>query len=230
VLIDDLITQGAPEPYRMFTSRAEYRLTLREDNADLRLTPVGRELGLVDDERWRFFEAKRAAVDSEHQRLQSTWVRPGTAAATRIEAQAGPLSREQRAFELLRRPELGYTDVVEAVGAADADWRHDERLALQVPLQVDVQAKYHGYIERQHEEIERQRRNEDTALGADLDYAAVRGLSNEVRQRLAEHRPATLGQAARIPGITPAAVSLLLVHLKRRDAPSVPPDRAARGR
>jgi len=231
VLIDDLITQGAPEPYRMFTSRAEYRLTLREDNADLRLTPVGRELGLVDDERWRFFEAKRAAVDSEHHRLQSTWVRPGTAAATRIEAQAGPLSREQRAFELLRRPELGYTDVVEAVGAADADWRHDERLALQVPLQVDVQAKYHGYIERQHEEIERQRRNEDTALGADLDYAAVRGLSNEVRQRLAEHRPATLGQAARIPGITPAAVSLLLVHLKRRDAPpSVPPDRAARGR
>ena len=229
VLIDDLITQGAPEPYRMFTSRAEYRLTLREDNADLRLTPVGRELGLVDDERWQFFANKRAAVDAELDRLQALWVRPGTAAAGRIEAQSGPLSREQRAFELLRRPEVSYAALVEAVGADDAAWRDDERLAVQVPLQVDVQAKYRGYIERQHAEIERQRRNEDSRLPDDLDYGAVRGLSNEVRQRLAEHRPATLGQAARIPGITPAAISLLLIHLKRHEAAADRPARAAQG-
>jgi len=217
VLIDDLITRGAPEPYRMFTSRAEYRLTLREDNADLRLTPVGRELGLVDDERWAFFEAKRTAVDAELHRLQQAWVRPGSDTGERAAARFGPLSREQRAFELLRRPEVDYPGLVEVVGEGDAGWRTDERLADQVPLQVDVQAKYRGYIERQHEEIERQRRHEDTELPDGFDYAAVRGLSNEVRQRLIEHRPATLGQAARIPGITPAAVSLLLVHLKRRD-------------
>jgi tRNA uridine 5-carboxymethylaminomethyl modification enzyme len=229
VLIDDLITQGAPEPYRMFTSRAEYRLTLREDNADLRLTPVGRDLGLVDDARWEFFARKRAAVDAELDRLQAVWVRPGTAEAGRIEAQSGPLSREQRAFELLRRPEVSYAALVEAVGADDAAWRTDERLATQVPLQVDVQAKYRGYIERQHAEIERQRRNEDSCLPDDLDYGAVRGLSNEVRQRLAERRPATLGQAARIPGITPAAISLLLIHLKRHEAAMDHPARAAHG-
>jgi len=230
VLIDDLITQGAPEPYRMFTSRAEYRLTLREDNADLRLTPAGRELGLVDDERWRFFETKRTAVDAELDRLQSLWVRPGTAEAGRFEATSGPLSREQRAFELLRRPEVSYPALVEAVGIDDAAWRDDERLATQVPLQVDVQAKYCGYIERQHAEIERQRHNEDARLPCDLDYGAVRGLSNEVRQRLGEHRPATLGQAARIPGITPAAISLLLIHLKRHEAAADRPARTAQGR
>jgi tRNA uridine 5-carboxymethylaminomethyl modification enzyme len=229
VLIDDLITQGAPEPYRMFTSRAEYRLTLREDNADLRLTPIGRELGLVDDERWQFFTTKRAGVDAELERLQALWVRPGTAAASRIEAQSGPLTREQRAFELLRRPEVSYMALVEAVGADDAAWRDDERLAVQVPLQVDVQAKYRGYIERQHAEIERQRRNEESRLPDDLDYGAVRGLSNEVRQRLAEHRPATLGQAARIPGITPAAISLLLIHLKRHEAAAERPASAVQG-
>jgi len=229
VLIDDLITQGAPEPYRMFTSRAEYRLTLREDNADLRLTPVGRNLGLIDDERWQFFATKRAAVDAEFDRLQSLFVRPGTAEAGRIEARFGPLSREQRAFELLRRPEVSYAALVAAVGADDAAWREDERLAMQVPLQVDVQAKYRGYIERQHAEIERQRRNEDSRLPDDLDYGAVRGLSNEVRQRLVERRPATLGQAARIPGITPAAISLLLIHLKRHEAATGRPARAAQG-
>jgi tRNA uridine 5-carboxymethylaminomethyl modification enzyme len=230
VLIDDLITRGASEPYRMFTSRAEYRLTLREDNADLRLTPVGRELGLVDDVRWRLFEAKRAAVEGEIERLQVAWVRPGTDAGARIEARFGPLSREQRALDLLRRPEVSYAALVEAVGEGAQDWRSDERLAVQVPLQVDVQAKYHGYIERQHQEIERQRRHEDTGLPDELDYAAVRGLSNEVRQRLAEHRPATLGQAARIPGITPAAVSLLLVHLKRREQTAPASPRTAHGR
>jgi tRNA uridine 5-carboxymethylaminomethyl modification enzyme len=240
VLIDDLITRGAPEPYRMFTSRAEYRLTLREDNADLRLTPVGRELGLVSDERWGFFERKRSAVESELQRLRSLWVRPGTTAAAQVESRFGPLSREQRALELLRRPEVSYEALVASLdaeaarGATPTDgsspetvqhWLDDERLAVQVPLQVDVQAKYHGYIDRQQEEIERQRRHEDARLPDDLDYAAVRGLSNEVRQRLVEHRPATLGQASRIPGVTPAAVSLLLVHLKKRklvaDAPRV---------
>ena len=220
VLIDDLITRGAPEPYRMFTSRAEYRLSLREDNADLRLTTVGRGLGLVDDERWRLFERKRAAVDAELVRLASTWVRPGTEEAARAESCFGTLAREQRAFDLLRRPEVSYDSLVEVVGHGVDDWRDDERLAAQVPLQVDVQAKYTGYIDRQQDEIERQRRNEDTRLPDDLDYVEVRGLSNEVRQRLVEHRPATLGLAARIPGVTPAAVSLLLIHLKRRDLAS----------
>jgi tRNA uridine 5-carboxymethylaminomethyl modification enzyme len=230
VLIDDLITRGAPEPYRMFTSRAEYRLTLREDNADLRLTPTGRELGLVDDERWRFYEAKRAGVESELHRLQHAWVRPGTETGAAAESRFGALSREQRALELLRRPEVSYEALAAVVGESTDEWRADERLAAQVPVQVDVQAKYRGYIERQHEEIERQRRHEETPLAQDFDYSAVRGLSNEVRQRLIEHRPATLGQAARIPGVTPAAVSLLLVHLKRRDAGTDNPARAARGR
>jgi tRNA uridine 5-carboxymethylaminomethyl modification enzyme len=229
VLIDDLVTCGAPEPYRMFTSRAEYRLTLREDNADLRLTPVGRELGLVDDHRWRFFEAKRDAVERELHRLQQAWVRPDTEAGARAEARFGALSREQRALDLLRRPEVSYQALAEVVGDAAAEWRDDERLAVQVPLQVDVQAKYRGYIERQHDEIERQRRHEETPLPAGFDFAAVRGLSNEVRQRLVQHHPATLGLAARIPGVTPAAISLLLVHLKRRDAAAATSPRTARG-
>jgi tRNA uridine 5-carboxymethylaminomethyl modification enzyme len=227
VLVDDLITRGAPEPYRMFTSRAEYRLTLREDNADLRLTPTGRELGLVDDARWDLFQRKRDAVQAERARLEAAWIRPDTAAARQLQAVLGqPLSREQRAFDLLRRPEVPYAaldallrSAGEPDGADDetrTDWRDDERLADQVPLQVDVQAKYSGYIDRQHEEIERQRRNEETRLPETLDYAAVRGLSNEVRQRLTQHRPATLGQAARIPGLTPAAISILLIHLKRQ--------------
>jgi tRNA uridine 5-carboxymethylaminomethyl modification enzyme len=216
VLVDDLITRGAPEPYRMFTSRAEYRLTLREDNADLRLTPVGRELGLIDDERWQFFERKRSAVDAELERLNGAWLRPGTPAGVQAEVVCGvPLSREQRGFDLLRRPEVSYDALVGLIGASSADWHDDERLAAQVPLQVDVQAKYAGYIDRQHEEVERQRHHEETGLPEQIDYSLVRGLSNEVRQRLAEHRPATLGQAARIPGVTPAAVSLLLIHLKR---------------
>jgi tRNA uridine 5-carboxymethylaminomethyl modification enzyme len=162
--------------------------------------------------------------------LQQAWVRPGTVAWAAAESRFGSLSREQRALELLRRPEVSYEALVGVVGESPDDWRHDERLGAQVPLQVDVQAKYRGYIERQHEEIERQRRHEETRLPDDFDYAAVRGLSNEVRQRLVEHRPATLGQAARIPGITPAAVSLLLIHLKRRDAVTGDSARAARGR
>ncbi|HEX3846442.1 MAG TPA: tRNA uridine-5-carboxymethylaminomethyl(34) synthesis enzyme MnmG [Steroidobacteraceae bacterium] len=221
VLVDDLITRGAPEPYRMFTSRAEYRLTLREDNADLRLTEQGRALGLVDDDRWAFFQRKRAAVDAELARLDAALVRP-CAVDPGLSARLGaPLAREARALELLRRPEVCYDDLAAVAPAAGEDardeWRSDPRLAEQVKLQVDVQAKYAGYLERQNEEIERQSRNEALRLPADIDYSRVGGLSNEVRQRLGEARPETLGQAARIPGLTPAAVSLLLVHLKRRE-------------
>jgi tRNA uridine 5-carboxymethylaminomethyl modification enzyme len=218
VLVDDLITQGAPEPYRMFTSRAEYRLTLREDNADLRLTPKGRELGLVDDTRWDFFQQKCTAIAAERERLENRVIQPDSETGRRATIALGqPLVREVRAFDLLRRPEVSFTQVEFLVGPSDGDWRVDDRLRDQVPLQIDVQAKYSGYIERQGEEIERRRRHEELPIPAELDYAEVRGLSNEVRQRLAEHRPGTLGRAARIPGITPAAISLLLVHLKRRD-------------
>jgi tRNA uridine 5-carboxymethylaminomethyl modification enzyme len=218
VLVDDLITRGAVEPYRMFTSRAEHRLLLREDNADLRLTPRGRELGLVDDARWAFFEAKREAAVRETARLSALLLRPGDLAGDEATVVlGGPLLREQRAFELLRRPGVDYAKLVTLPAVGRGEVLGDERLAGQVALQVDVQAKYAGYIERQREEIERQRRHEETALPPDLDYAGVAGLSNEARQRLAEARPRTLGQAARLPGITPAAVSILLIHLKKRD-------------
>ena len=214
VLIDDLITRGATEPYRMFTSRAEHRLLLREDNADLRLTPVGRDMGLVDDERWSWFEAKRDATEREIARLSSTRFRGVTA------------------FDWLRRPEVSYADLnriaVESAGdAADgfveedpmpALAARDDRLPEAVRLQIEVRAKYSGYIERQQDEIDRQRKHEELPLPADLDYANVAGLSNEVRQKLAAAKPDTLGQASRLPGITPAAVSVLLIHLKRRSA------------
>jgi tRNA uridine 5-carboxymethylaminomethyl modification enzyme len=217
VMIDDLITRGATEPYRMFTSRAEYRLSLREDNADLRLTPAGRELGLVDEERWAFFDRKRAAVDGEVTRLEKAVVHPDAVDPALLAKLGAPLTRESHALNLLRRPELIYDDLA-AVAPSDAgDWRSDERLDEQVKLQIEVQAKYSGYLKRQSDEIERHQRHEELRLPADIDYASVGGLSNEARQRLAEARPETLGQAARIPGLTPAAVSLLLVHLKKRD-------------
>jgi tRNA uridine 5-carboxymethylaminomethyl modification enzyme len=199
----------------MFTSRAEHRLLLREDNADLRLTPIGRELGLVDDERWAFFEAKRSGSERELARFR----------ATRIKANEIPADWQSRvlgdtatrdvvtAFDLLRRPEVEYDDVVELIGPMEAN--ADERLAPQIRAQLDVAAKYAGYIERQEEEIARQRRNEETRLPPDLDYSRVAGLSNEVRQKLEQIRPATVGQAARVSGVTPAAVSILLVHLKK---------------
>ncbi len=196
VLIDDLVTRGVTEPYRMFTSRAEHRLLLREDNADLRLTPLGRDFGLVDDARWAFFEAKRAATDAEVSRLEGLRVRGSTA------------------MELLRRPEVSYEGLMALVGMPPA--LEDERLAREVVTQVTVRAKYAGYIERQSAEVERQRDSEELRLPADLDYLGMGGLSNEARQRLAEARPDTLGQAARIPGITPAAISILMIHLKRR--------------
>jgi tRNA uridine 5-carboxymethylaminomethyl modification enzyme len=214
VLIDDLITRGTTEPYRMFTSRAEYRLLLREDNADTRLTPVGRRMGLVDDQRWAFFEAKCNAVTQEWQRLTDLVVQPhGLSGATQQTLLGTTLSRETRALDLLRRPEVAYESLVEAIGKASP--LDDERLVEQVGAQLDVRAKYEGYVTRQTAEIERQRRHESDLLPADLDYGAIRGLSNEVRQRLKEARPATLGQASRVPGVTPAAMSLLLVHLKR---------------
>ena len=220
VLVDDLITRGAPEPYRMFTSRAEYRLSLREDNADLRLTPLGRELGLVDDARWTFFQRKRDAVSRECERLAAAVVHPAQVDPGLLAKLGQPLQRETHAIELLRRPELEYRDlhhVAPPDGVPNDDWRSDGRLAEQVSLQVEVQAKYSGYLKRQSEEIERQHRHEELRLPPDIDYAEVGGLSNEARQRLRDVRPQTLGQAARIPGLTPAAVSLLLVHLKKRD-------------
>jgi tRNA uridine 5-carboxymethylaminomethyl modification enzyme len=218
VLIDDLVTRGTREPYRMFTSRAEHRLLLREDNADLRLTPIGRELGLVDDERWKFFESKQRLSDLEVTRLQSVRIRPSEASPEWSErVLGGPLGRDYTALELLRRPEVSYEALLEVAGAPD--WltsELDDRLPDQVRAQVEVRAKYAGYIERQQDEIDRQRRNEETPLPQDLDYAQIAGLSHEVRQKLTESRPGTVGQAGRIPGVTPAAVSILLVHLKKR--------------
>ncbi|HXF08550.1 MAG TPA: tRNA uridine-5-carboxymethylaminomethyl(34) synthesis enzyme MnmG [Candidatus Acidoferrales bacterium] len=211
VLIDDLVTRGTTEPYRMFTSRAEYRLLLREDNADLRLTPIGRELGLVDETRWAAFERKQTAIASEQARLRRTFLRPGDAVAGALETLLGaPLEREQRALDLLRRPDVGYDALAAIIGNPVAD--------PAVAEQVEIQAKYAGYIERQMRDIERQRVHEETPLPATLDYGRVAGLSHEVRQKLEAVRPATLGQAARLPGITPAAISLLLIHLKRSAA------------
>jgi tRNA uridine 5-carboxymethylaminomethyl modification enzyme len=209
VLVDDLVTLGTSEPYRMFTSRAEYRLLLREDNADLRLTPAGRELGLVDDERWDAYCAKRDGLERETQRLEQTWVRPGTPEAEAFSALGErALGREYRLIELLKRPEVGYRDIVAICG--------DAGVGADVAEQVEIQAKYAGYIERQQEEIDRMRRYENTALARDFDYAAVDGLSHEVRHKLQAACPATLAQAGRIPGVTPAAISLLLIHLKKR--------------
>ena len=200
VLVDDLLTRGVSEPYRMFTSRAEYRLTLREDNADLRLTPVGRELGIVDDVRWAAFNRKRDAVAAEQDRLAGIHVKP----------------EGVRAAELLKRPGVTYRDVVahDMVGAPALALADEER--EQVELQVEVQARYAGYIERQRREIAKHAKQESLRLPEDIDYATVDGLSNEARQRLASARPVTLGQASRLEGMTPSAVSLLLIHLKKR--------------
>ncbi|MBZ2188931.1 tRNA uridine-5-carboxymethylaminomethyl(34) synthesis enzyme MnmG [Alcanivorax sp. JB21] len=209
VLVDDLITLGTREPYRMFTSRAEYRLLLREDNADLRLTEKGRALGLVDDARWATYCAKRDGAEREVLRLGSTWVRPGSARCEQVNALLDkPLTHEYNLMDLLRRPELDYSTLLAAAGLAP------EQPA--VAEQVEIRAKYAGYIERQADEVARLRASENTALPATLDYGQVSGLSNEVRQKLENARPATLGQAGRIPGVTPAAISLLLIHLKKQ--------------
>jgi tRNA uridine 5-carboxymethylaminomethyl modification enzyme len=217
VLVDDLVTRGTREPYRMFTSRAEHRLLLREDNADLRLTPQARELGLVDDERWDFFQAKRAGAERELTRFHGTRIKAHEIPAdwqARVLGETGTRDALS-AFDLLRRPEVSYDHVVELIGLPE---KTDARLAAQIRAQVEVAAKYSGYIERQEEEIARHRRNEETMLPMDLDYAHVAGLSHEVRQKLAQLRPSTVGQASRVPGVTPAAVSILLVHLKKSRA------------
>ncbi len=211
VLVDDLITLGTQEPYRMFTSRAEYRLILREDNADLRLTEKGRELGLIDDERWAAFEAKREGIAQEEQRLKSTWVRPGTPQGDAIAARFGtPLAHEYNLLNLLARPEIDYATLIELTDAPVVD--------NQVAEQVEIKTKYAGYIDRQQEEIAKLRASEDTKLPEDLDYSSISGLSKEIQFKLGNTRPATLGQAGRIPGVTPAAISLLLIHLKKRSA------------
>ena len=211
VLVDDLVTRGVSEPYRMFTSRAEYRLMLREDNADARLTETGRKLGLVDDARWEAFGRKRDAVARERERLRSTWVNPRTVSpvvAERVLGQA--IERQYSLEELLRRPNVSYHSLMELdmLDACVEDYA--------VAEQVEIQVKYQGYIDRQREEVRRGEANESTALPQDFDYRAVRGLSVEVQHKLGLHRPETIGQAARISGVTPAAISLLLVHLKRR--------------
>ncbi len=210
VLVDDLITMGTKEPYRMFTSRAEYRLLLREDNADLRLTEIGRELGLVNDERWQAFSTKRASIENEQQRLNGTWLRPGAVPdAVAQEVLGNTLKKEANLMELLRRPEVTYQSLMTVSGAGDGV------TDPQVAEQLEIQAKYHGYIERQQAEIVKQQRNESTELDPKLEYTQVKGLSNEVAQKLNEHKPTTIGQASRISGVTPAAVSLLLVYLKK---------------
>jgi tRNA uridine 5-carboxymethylaminomethyl modification enzyme len=210
VLVDDLITRGTSEPYRMFTSRAEHRLLLREDNADLRLTPLGRELGIVDDQRWNAFRRKRDAISDERSRLESLWLKPAQLGADDFVEAFGPAptSSGASALELLRRPEGSYA-VLQQLRLAEPD------IDAAVAEQVEIQIKYAGYIDRQQAEIERVRRYEEAPLPLDLDYASVSGLSNEVRQKLTAHRPETVAQAARISGITPAAVSLLLIHLKK---------------
>ena len=212
VMIDDLTARGVTEPYRMFTSRAEYRLQLREDNADLRLTETGRALGLVDDSRWTAFSRKRDLFETERIRLQQTWVRPEAVSAEKVQAVLGQeLSREQTLADLLRRPQVRYQELIGLCGT-DPESVTDTA----VIEQLEIEARYAGYIERQRDEIARQRKHEDTPIPEETDSQEVQGLSNEVRQILTEHRPVTLGQATRISGVTPAAISLLLVHLKRQ--------------
>jgi tRNA uridine 5-carboxymethylaminomethyl modification enzyme len=210
VMIDDLVTLGTLEPYRMFTSRAEYRLQLREDNADARLTPVGRELGIVEDRRWAKFRRRQDALEAERARLAGIWVTPENTLGRALTQACGiPISKESRALDLLKRPELGYRRLVSIEGIGPGI--PDERVAQQLEIQV----RYAGYLDRQEAEIARRRQHEVLEIAEDFDYAKVRGLSAEVTEKLASVRPANVGQAARIPGVTPAAISLLLVHLKR---------------
>lgn len=210
VLVDDLVTSGVTEPYRMFTSRAEYRLQLREDNADLRLTEMGRKLGLVDDQRWAAFTDKQEAIEKEQQRLNSVRLLPGTLPEDEAMRVLGKgIEREYTLMELLKRPDVTYAALMTLPGAGEPVDN------VQVAEQVEIQTKYHGYIQRQQEEVSRQAQYENTLLPKDIDYKVVNGLSNEVQQKLNQHKPETMGQASRISGVTPAAISLLLVHLKR---------------
>jgi tRNA uridine 5-carboxymethylaminomethyl modification enzyme len=213
VLVDDLVTRGVSEPYRMFTSRAEYRLQLREDNADLRLTGIGRKLGLVDDVRWAAFERKRETIEKGAERLSGAWLQPSRIPVEKQQVAFGAeLSREHSLLDLLRRPDVTY--------AALREWMPEDtpEPGTAEAEQIEIAAKYSGYVERQKDEVARQRGQDCVALPDDIDYSSVRGLSKEVQQRLAQHRPQTVGQASRVQGVTPAAISLLLVHLKRRTA------------
>ena len=217
VLVDDLVTLGTQEPYRMFTSRAEYRLILREDNADLRLTEIARDLGLLSDEHWRAFSEKRETIEKEQQRLAEMNVQPESAMSRAfaeklaIDGEVKPLARNYKAADLLRRPEIDYVDLVEIIGVG-------EGVTPAVAEQVEIQAKYSGYLDRQQDEIDKAKRHQKTAIPNVINYAQVRGLSTEVQQKLSDHRPETIGQAGRIPGVTPAAISLLMVHLKKAKA------------
>ena len=210
VMVDDLVTRGTLEPYRMFTSRAEYRLQLREDNADLRLTPAGRELGLVDDHRWRAFSTRREAIENERNRLHDIWISPDSELGRAVSQFCGvPISKEARALDLLKRPELGYEQLLAVPGIGPGV---DDPLVAQ---QVEIQVRYAGYLDRQAEEIARRMRHETLEIPADFDYRQVRGLSTEVIEKLLAGRPATVGQAGRMQGVTPAAISLLMVYLKK---------------
>jgi tRNA uridine 5-carboxymethylaminomethyl modification enzyme len=217
VLVDDLVTLGTQEPYRMFTSRAEYRLILREDNADLRLTECARDLGLLSDAHWRVFSEKREAIEKEQQRLAQMNVQPESAMSRAfaeklaIDGEVKALARNYKAADLLRRPEIDYADLIAIIGEG-------EGITPDVAEQVEIQAKYSGYLDRQQDEIDKARRHQKTAIPNVIDYAQVRGLSTEVQQKLSDHRPETIGQAGRIPGVTPAAISLLMVHLKKAKA------------
>ena len=211
VLVDDLITKGVNEPYRMFTSRAEYRLQLREDNADMRLTEDGYKIGLVGEEQWRMFNEKREAIEREIQRLKTTWYTPQKLAEDeQIRVFGQKLSREANLHDLLRRPNLDYAALMTL-----PDAQPETALADSVVEQVEIQVKYQGYIDRQNEEIDSRRDIETLKLPDDIDYSKVKGLSAEVQQKLNQHKPETVGQASRISGVTPAAVALLMVHLKR---------------
>jgi tRNA uridine 5-carboxymethylaminomethyl modification enzyme len=214
VLVDDLITLGTNEPYRMFTSRAEYRLTLREDNADLRLTEAGYRMGIVDEKRWQFLNEKQEKIESSLQQLRSTWIQPDSDAARRINPLLEkPLSREYSLADLLARPRV---EMPALLDAAQAELHDDTATGRQAAMQAEIQIKYQGYIDRQSEEIERLKKQEGTLLPEDLDYDAMQGLSNELKQKLKDARPANIGQASRIPGMTPAAISLLLIYLKKQ--------------
>ncbi|MCK5354827.1 MAG: tRNA uridine-5-carboxymethylaminomethyl(34) synthesis enzyme MnmG, partial [Methyloprofundus sp.] len=210
VMIDDLIANGTTEPYRMFTSRAEYRLLLREDNADLRLTEKGRELGLVNEQQWQFFNVKQDSITQLQNKLKATWVRKDSPEAQQVaEVWGKPLSKEASLMDLLRRPEVDIVQLMNFTGEVDVD--------SQVAQQVEIQAKYAGYIERQQQDIDKAKRYDHLKIPGDLDFNLVKGLSNEVREKFIQQRPETLGLASRIPGVTPAAISLLLIYMKKKN-------------
>ena len=216
VMIDDLITQGVNEPYRMFTSRAEYRLSLREDNADLRLTETGYRLGCVTEAQWEIFEQKREKTTREIQRMKTTWIQPAMLSTEESERVLGKtIEHEYSLADLLKRPKVTYRTLEGLTGIDGQQWRSEERLSDDVKDQVEIQIKYAGYVDRQSREIERQAGFENMKLPQDMDYSSIKALSIEVRQKLERQQPETLGQASRISGITPAAISILLIHLKK---------------